>query len=184
MRNTQGYIPKNLGGGTIWDGRLKIRNATEAVIICSAIYFVTVFFERFVPNLVLVSIRLVLWLIFGVLALKGIGGEPLSIWFLNIINYSGTRTYVTLRPPSRELEETPKKKKSLIFTDGPAENSGGEQKKRGAAKAEHSSRKEARRKAAEEKRSEKERMKAEKKAKKQKKREYAKEQKNAKKKNR
>lgn len=111
MRNTHGYIPKNMGGGTIWDGRLKIRNTVEAVTIAFVVYFLTTPLASFLPELVITIIRMVVGGIFGLLALRGIGGEPLSIWFLNVINYSNTRTYATLQPPQRELEMPEKKKR-------------------------------------------------------------------------
>ena len=91
MRNTHGYIPKNMGGGTIWDGRLKIRNTVEAVTIGFIIYMLTVPFINILPNVVIVSIRLVLGVILCGLSLRGIGGEPLSIWFLNVLKHQNIR---------------------------------------------------------------------------------------------
>lgn len=199
-RSTQGYIPKNLGNGTVWDGRFKFRNVIEAAIIVCVIIMLLDPVKRFIPSIIFLSIRLVLCFISGVLALKGIGGEPLSIWFLNVLNYSGTRTYVTLRPPSRDLEDVPKKK-SLIFTDDPKEERGRKKKKKASggkpdvsgeqlpdsAAAEtkkerpaRSEKKEAKNRA----REEKAKLKKEKKEAKRKKKAYAKEQINAKRKNR
>lgn len=109
MRRTQGYIPRNLGTGTLWDGRLKARNAVEAVIICAVVYGLTKILGLFLPYLVTISIMLVLWVLLGGLALVGIYGEPLSIYVLTALNYSNTRTYVTLRPPQRQLPEAEKK---------------------------------------------------------------------------
>jgi len=111
MRNTHGYIPKNMGGGTIWDGRLKIRNTVEAVTIAFVIYLLTAPLASFLSELVISIIRIVVGGLFCLIALRGIGGEPLSIWFLNVINYSNTRTYATLQPPQRELEMPEKKKR-------------------------------------------------------------------------
>lgn len=113
MRRTQGYIPRNLGGGTIWDGRLKIRNTIEAVIVCFAVYLFTKLLGLFLPYLVVITTRLVLWVLLGGLTLHGAYGEPLSIFLLNMINYSNTRTYVTLRPPLRDLPEDEKKRRRL-----------------------------------------------------------------------
>lgn len=117
-RKTVGYIPRNLGGGTVWDGRLKSRNAIEAVIIITAIGFATKILELFLPYLVFISIRIILCGIFGLLAAVGINGEPLSVYVLNIINYSNTRTYVTIRPPLREVSVAEEKKSLLdrMFT--------------------------------------------------------------------
>ena len=130
MRRTQGYIPRNLGEGTIWDGRLKKRNAIEAVIVCVIIYGISKILELFLPYLAAVAIRLILWFFIGGITLKGAYGEPLSLYFLNMINYSNQRTYVTLKPPQKILPEAEKKrrerepgeKKRLtdrIFTKGP-----------------------------------------------------------------
>lgn len=109
-RKTVGYIPRNLGGGTIWDGRLKTRNAIEAIIVVTAIGFMTKILELFLPYLVFISIRVILCGLFGLLAATGINGEPLSVYVLNIINYSNTRTYVTLKPPLREAAVVEEKK--------------------------------------------------------------------------
>lgn len=136
MRRTTGYIPRNLGGGTLWDGRLKKRNAVEAVIVCVIVYLITKLLELFLPYLIVISIRLILWVLLGGLALNGAYGEPLSLYILNIINYSNSRTYVTLKPPQRKIQKEEKKaqkpeKKKLsdrILTKG--------QKKHGKKKSE------------------------------------------------
>lgn len=127
-RRTQGYIPRNLGGGTVWDGRLQVRNTIEAIIVAVLVYGFTKILELFLPYLVVISIRLILWILLGGITLKGVYGEPLSVYLLNMINYSNSRTYVTLKPPQRSLTEEEKKggkvkkeKKTLadrIFTKG------------------------------------------------------------------
>lgn len=111
MRRIQGYIPRNLGGGTFLDGRIQIRNAIEALIVCVIVYLITKILELFLPYLITIAIRLVLWGLLGGICLLGINGEPVSLYALNIINYSNSRTYVTLRPPQREIPADKKKKK-------------------------------------------------------------------------
>lgn len=131
MRRTQGYIPRNLGAGTIWDGRLVVRNAIEALVVVAVVYVISKVMELFLPYLIVVSIRLILWVLLGLITLHGVNGEPLSVFIMNIINYSNSRTYATLKPPQRELppeEKTRAKEKKtskkrnisdLIFTKGP-----------------------------------------------------------------
>lgn len=115
MRKTVGYIPRNLGGGTVWDGRIKIRNAIEAIVVCVIVYIITKFLSLFLPYLAVVSIRVICWFLFGGLAAVGVGGEPVSIYLLDIVNYSNTRTYVTLKPPQREIQtDEEEQKKSFI----------------------------------------------------------------------
>lgn len=112
-RYTQGYIPPNLGKITFMDGRIQLRNAGEAIVGIGLAFLVHVILSKFLPPTISFAISALLGLGLGVPALFGIGGEPLSVFLLNVINYSNGRTYVTLRPPQREIEgiNTPKPKK-------------------------------------------------------------------------
>lgn len=129
MRNSQGYIPRNLGNGTIWDGKIKIRNLAEAAAVGIIIYLLSKLLQLFLPDLVAIGIRIILWAVFCFIAVVGVNGEPLSIFILNVINYSNTRTYVTLQPPQREGAYLGKERKKgkleslldSIMTGGPKE---------------------------------------------------------------
>lgn len=129
MRNSQGYIPRNLGNGTIWDGKIKIRNLAEAAAVGLIIYLLSKLLQLFLPDLIAIGIRLILWVIFCFIAVVGVNGEPLSVFILNVINYSNTRTYVTLQPPQREGAYLGKEKKKgklealldSVMTGGPKE---------------------------------------------------------------
>lgn len=125
MRYTEGYIPPNLGGGTVFGGMFKIRNVIEAAIVGLTFYFLGVILQKFIPMIIATAVSLVLGGGFAFVAAIGINGEPLSIFILNIINYSNGRNFVTLRPPQRELEIPNKKKESRfdafvnnLFTPG------------------------------------------------------------------
>ena len=105
-----------------------MRNTVEAIIVAALVYGFTKILELFLPYLVVISIRLILWFLLVGITLKGVYGEPLSVYLLNMINYSNSRTYVTLKPPQRSLTEeekeggkVKKEKKTLadrIFTKG------------------------------------------------------------------
>lgn len=126
MRYTERYIPPNIGTGTIFGGMFKLRNVIEAIICIAIIYFISLFTRAFLPRLVELSIRFILWGVIGIAALRGIGGEPLSVYLLNFINYSNTRNYASLRPPQKENELTRRKEKKsalekligMMFTEG------------------------------------------------------------------
>ena len=121
---TVGRIPRNMGAGTVWGGMFKIRNLIEAAVVIAIVYLLTKVLAMFLPYMPVLALRLILWLLLGLLAVKGVGGEPLSVYLLNILNYSNTRTYVTLQPPQRDADLQPPKKSRLedltnwMFTTG------------------------------------------------------------------
>lgn len=129
MRNTTGYIPRNMGDGSVWGGKYKTRNVIEMFIGLAVVYFFSKFIGLFVPYFVGMGIRFFLWLIVILLTLRGINGEPFSVFVLTFINYSNTRTYVTLQPPQREVEENEKRgflerAADKLFTPGPKKKGG------------------------------------------------------------
>ena len=127
-RYTERYVPPNLGKITFLDGRIKIRNAAEAITVGILAFGVNALLSKFLPAFVSFIVAVIIIVLLGLPALLGVGGEPLSIFILNIINYSNSRTYVTLKPPQREVEgvniEKPKKENKLesfinrFFTGG------------------------------------------------------------------
>lgn len=131
MRPIYAYIPPNLGKISFLDGRIKLRNLAEAIIVILLAFLVNAGLGLFLPKLISFTVCLVIIIILGIPALFGLGGEPLSVFILNIINYANTRTYVTLRPPQREVEginiQKPKKETGLekwvnnLFIGGPSE---------------------------------------------------------------
>lgn len=116
MRYTERYIPPNIGTGTLFGGRVKMRNLVETIIYVLLIYLITKPLAIFLPAMVVAGIRFTLWAVVSMLSMMGINGEPLSIFFLNIVNYSNTRNYVSLKPPQKETALTEKKKKKS-FSD-------------------------------------------------------------------
>ena len=140
MRYTQAYIPPNLGTGTLWGGLITFRNAAEAATALGLAFVLNKFLSLFLPYMISISICGFLGLSTGFIALAGVKGEPLSVFLLNIFNYSNTRTYVTLRPPRRELYEPARKKSRMdavlerIFVNGPKEETSGKKGKGNAKK--------------------------------------------------
>lgn len=111
-RHTSAPLPPNLGGGEIWGGMIKIRNAIEAGGVAFLFFIIHTLIKPFMPvgSIIPTIICFIIAIPIGLIALCGVNGEPLSAFVLNVFNYSNTRTYVTLRPPMPITE----KKKEVV----------------------------------------------------------------------
>lgn len=96
------YIPPNVGGGTKGisiGGVTTVRNLIEA----SVVFFTSLFLMLLVR--LIIHISFISWIIVfvGLVAaffcVMGVNGEPMSVFFLNVLSYNNRRIFVTLRPP-------------------------------------------------------------------------------------
>lgn len=107
-RPTRAYIPPNLSEtGGMFGGMLKTRNVVEAVIYVALFFILGKIISSIIPFSFSAIATAVGAIIVGVIALIGIGGEPLSIFFLNIVNYRRSKAFVPIKLP---LPEKPTKK--------------------------------------------------------------------------
>lgn len=112
-RPTNAYIPPNLSdAGGIMGGMLKMRNLIEAGICIGIAVLVGKLVSIVVPSVITMVVFVVIGAIVALVAVVGVQGEPLSILFLNVINYRRVSGYCQIRMPMpMEVEEAKAKER-------------------------------------------------------------------------
>lgn len=99
-RPTEAYVPPNLSEtGSLIGGMFKMRNAVEAGIMLGFTFIVEKIIHLLIPSVYTVVVFLVIGAVLGLVALMGVGGEPLSIFILNCIIYRRVSGYCQLAMP-------------------------------------------------------------------------------------
>lgn len=112
-RPTYVYIPPNIsGGGTVLNGMLSIRNVIEGAIVFACFIVLRIISNALFPWPFIGWILLAIGFIFFVVCAMGVGGEPFSVFILNVINFENRRVFVTLRPPMPEKKKAAERKES------------------------------------------------------------------------
>jgi len=109
------YIPPNVGGGAKGiniGGITTVRNIIEGLAVFVTSIFLMLFVRMIIRAAFISWIIVFVGLVLGLFCLVGVNGEPMSVFFMNVVNYNNRRIFVTLRPPM------PKEKEKQVFGSG------------------------------------------------------------------
>ena len=105
----RGVIPPHVfSSGTMFNGRIKTRNAIEAAILGGGIFYLLKPLLSFLPLTVSLIIRLSIGAVLLVAAGVGIHGQPLSVAVTDFMNFRRTRTCVTMKMKMPEIKSKKK----------------------------------------------------------------------------
>lgn len=100
------YIPPNLSDtGGVFGGMFKMRNLIEAGVCIAIAVVISKIIGLFAPFIASASIGFVIGLLLALVAVVGVGGEPLSVFILNVITYKKTKGYFPIEMPMPLMEE-------------------------------------------------------------------------------
>lgn len=120
-RPTEAYVPPNLSDtGSLIGGMFKMRNAVEAGIMFGLTFIVEKIVHLLIPSIYTTVVFLIIGALLGLIALMGVGGEPLSIFVLNCIIYRRVSGFCQLRMPlPKKIQENRNEEKAEadIFED-------------------------------------------------------------------
>lgn len=121
-RPTIAYIPPNLteSGGAL-GGIVNRRNLIEFVIFLVFNFFLWFFLSNLISTVLCVTGFLIMALIGGVPIIKGINGEPISVFILTFFTYRKSNKFLEMQMPmpekvdiEEEIEEKPKHKRKMF----------------------------------------------------------------------
>lgn len=108
-------IPKNIdGAGYLFKGFFKIRNTVEAAVAIGIIILIfKLFLSNFLSPLLMLTIGASICVIVGFFFIVGIDNQPISVVFLDLLNYKKTKGILVLRMPAKINMSSEKRRRKV-----------------------------------------------------------------------